>query len=171
MLHSKDNPAYTAGCKTISSYAKKMHKKAHWNLEGFGGSFNDDIKNLDLSFGIQKYVDIKEARHLAVEAIDGFLDFVNHDSKTCKYLSHRPFNYKDIKFSFSFDGEDGDHAGNGYIACVSLLKDQLIYCVYDPTKPSDGNPLEIIHEEPYEEAYKIVMGKELPQAAAEKEPS
>lgn len=153
-----------AGYKAINSYAKKMHKTEKWDLRSIGGFFDNNIGSLALSFTAYKEVDVAEARRMIVDGIENFLISVNQNEKTRHLLTHYPFTYNDIDFGIVFEPEK-----EGLVVHTAIVNNEICYWTVDPQK--EGNNHVILHSEPYEEAYKIVMGKELPQAAVEKEPS
>src|ERR1700722_6503805 len=141
----------------FTAYGKEMKKKRGYWLEGTGGSMpNDDVRSFFMSFEGMREVDIPEARRLYVEVVEGLLKRVNCDETIRPYLHDYPSISKNTRIHLGFIDRNKNPVAENHIAFVFLVDGIICYSIYNPRIPD----FEIVYEEPYEEALKIVQDEQ-----------
>jgi hypothetical protein len=121
-----------------------------------GGGFIDDINLIIVGFELNKIVpNIDEARWLYVHGVERLLAQINNDETIRPHLHRHPFTVDNLQYQMSFQELPVDASGLEPVVYVSVIKGDVFYRVYDPSR-TDTNPLKTIHEEPYSEALRIV---------------
>jgi hypothetical protein len=153
-LFSSSN-AYTENSnRVIKSHAKLMQKQYGLNLGGTGGSGPTDIVTLYLYYEQDRTSNVGHARKLYVSIIESLIKIVNADKEIRPYLRDFPFTYQNCDITLSFSKRD--EFGTGSLSMVALCgKDILYYTLINGRN-------EVTHEEPYEEALKIVQSNNSP---------
>lgn len=142
-----------AGYAVMFSHSKEMKKNHEWVLSGFGGSFyGGDIKKLDLSFALNKNLNIQEARKLIIKGSQILIASMNNNEEIRQYLHHFPFDSTDLNYSIRFEENNYLFVSSEYVARVLVANGKVYYSVFNPKTDS----LERIYEESYEEALEKV---------------
>ena len=140
--------------KILNDVAAELRKRYSLYLLGTGGSMMDEIKLLSLTFETLKKHNLEEARKLYVISFKVFLEKINQNKKIRNYLLNHPFNSKNIDLVIFFVDEKGDFYSPPYISVIRNKGNILVYEI------KNNGKYETIHQETYEEALKIVQGKE-----------
>ena len=150
----------TEGLRILSEYSKEMQRKYDLVTVGSGGAMMKDIEMLGLRFNTAKKLTIPEARKLYVNVIEGLINKTNNDKKARPYLHDYPFTQKNVNIMISFYKSHPfiiqNRMNDGFITLIFISRGNICYNIYDPTK-DEYKRLVTIHEEPYEEALKIVQ--------------
>ena len=150
----------TEGLRILSEYSNEMKEKYGLFTIGSGGALMEDIKELDLHFEGVKKLTIPEARKLYVTIIEDLINKVNNDKKARPYLHDYPFTQKNANIMIAFFKSHPftiqNRMNDGFITLIFISRGNICYNIYDPTK-DEYKRLVTIHEEPYEEALKIVQ--------------
>jgi hypothetical protein len=150
-LFSSSN-AYTENSnRVIKNHAKLMQKQYGLNLGGTGGSGPADIVTLYLYYELNQTSDVAHARKLYVSIIESLIKMVNEDKGIRPYLRDFPFTYQNCDITLSFYKKDKSEFANGTLSMVALCGKDILYY----TLANGRN--EVVHEEPYEEALKILQ--------------
>ncbi|GAB4187114.1 MAG: hypothetical protein Tsb0015_05530 [Simkaniaceae bacterium] len=148
-------PLNEALANRISFQAGEKIKKAkNLNLSGMGGGWHDQRKCLRIDFSAYFLSDINTARELLVFCIQEFLKELNTSQEMKESLGHE-FTIDNIEIVIFFK-EDKNYDPNRHIRVASLnnFSDKAI--INYKTEYSDFGPFDIVKEETYEEALKIV---------------
>lgn len=134
----------------MSSYSKELYKSKGFDLIGSGGATADDVKVISLHYWNHRLVDLAEARILYVNAVEDFIKLVNANTEIRPYLHDYPITIRNLEFTLGFVDDEYNHVRNKRIAYISTINEIVYYRIF--TK----NDLVNIHQEPYEEAVRIV---------------
>jgi hypothetical protein len=138
----------------FTSYAKEMKERRGYLLEGTGGSMpNGDVRWLFMSFVGIREVDVPEARRLYIELVEGLIDKVNQDKFIRPFLHDFPATSKNMDILLAFVDCYGMIVDENHIAYIFLLNDKIYYNRFN----HDRHRYEIVFEETYEEALRIVQ--------------
>jgi hypothetical protein len=140
----------------FASYGKEMQKKRGYWIEGIGGSApNGDVRYLFMSFVGISEVDIPEARRLYIEVVEGLLDRVNQDKFIRPFLHDYPSTSKNTWLQLGFVDRYNKPVKEDLIAFVSCVNDTVYYRIFN----HNTRLFEEVHDEPYEEALRIVQSE------------
>jgi hypothetical protein len=138
----------------MNSYSRELQKKNVY-LAGSGGAMYDKITSLMLQYDKIARLDIEETRKLYIESVAGFINKVDNCAEIQPFLKDHPFTYKNVGFGIGFFDKNHKFVPPPYISYVSLIKGDVLYRVYH----EETGRFEVVHQEPYEEAFKIVYGE------------
>ena len=133
--------------------AKKIRNEKKLFPIGTGGGMRGDIKMMAISFKYQQEVDIPTARELLVYCVEEYLNAINADEKVRPFLHNFPFTAKNIEIRLFISTPENGNVPFGKICCAGAIEGRVDYDVRNATTER----LEIIFEETYEEALKIVQ--------------
>jgi hypothetical protein len=144
-------------CKMVDritkTYLKECAKPRRLMLSGYGGAMMNDIQSVTLRFLSLDALNVDEARILYVEMMEEFLQRINCHEKIRPHLHNFPFEERNIKLSISFKEPDISIRRDGHVALMGIARDHLLYfAAYDPITEE----FYTLHEEPYEEAFRLV---------------
>ena len=140
----------------IQSFEKecaKEFKKYKLRSIGSGGGMAYDVEEIRVMFFAYRPATIEEARVLETSLTEKLLKKINENEKIRPYLREYPFKANRARVSVSFHKPNSSVYTDGSVAYVLQAKGQILYCAADP-KTEDYYDL---HEEPYEEALKLVQ--------------
>jgi hypothetical protein len=121
---------------------------------------NNKSKMESVSFQLQHKLTKEEARILIVDIVELFLKNINNSKEIADFLYNKPFTYKNLEFVVFIHDEKNMNVYHPDLGIVSLTCRGTINFITD--KPNSQYEYETDVEEPYEEAYKIVTGKDYP---------
>ena len=135
----------------------------HWafakyglSISGFGASMVDDIKEIEIDFGVIGKTTIDEAREMFISLNEKLTEMVNNHQKIHPYLREYPFARTRVDISIDFCDKYGINNTDGSTSSVFLgTEDKIFYSSYK----SPSSKSEIILKEPYSDALKIVTSK------------
>ncbi len=141
----------TIAYKVTEEVARALSKRYNLDPCGVGGSIQDDVKQLALSFNCYRTLSIEEARDLIVSCALEYLEAINDDPELKPHLHDYPFTADNIEFSIFISYPDRSDVEPGELCSVYILKDRITY-------QAEGrqDPLEIVHRESFEEAVRLV---------------
>lgn len=125
-------------------------------LIGSGGKMMNDIQEVFFHFIQLKEVTVDQARALFVRITEDYLQRVNNDQSVRPYLHNYPFTRQNLDFQLGFwkkgsvHQDSSVHQDNGITYIFNSKDDRLCYFAYD------GSNLQLVYQEPYEEALEIV---------------
>lgn len=133
-------------------YIRQLCRNKEFTLMMVGGGIGG---KMSLGFKTTASVDIPEARRILVQKEEGFLSLINGTQEIQPYLN-QPSSPETISIKIAFYGSDGNFVGPPFIAYAYVARNTIFYAISDV----ENNRIVTIFEEPYDEAYKIVYGKE-----------
>jgi len=139
--------------EVIGKFAKQAKKEFDVNVYGAGGSMPFDVETIDLRFAVVKRGSIEEGRRLMVLLKERLADIVNQDEQLIPYLREYPFSPLRSDIFISFSQKNGKDYNDGSISFIVVGRgNKVFYNAYN----QETRKTEIVFEEPYEEAVKIV---------------
>jgi hypothetical protein len=129
-------------------------------LEVFGRGCEGGLDEITLSYKSKQHVHLEKSRRILIENSRRLIDLINGDEKITSSLGYYPYTLKNLDLRIHFIDENGDEYTDGAICGVhyfyspSSNKTCVMYRIYNP---SEGRR-EVILEETYEEAERIVNG-------------
>ncbi|MGZ3632907.1 MAG: hypothetical protein ACXU9U_01055 [Parachlamydiaceae bacterium] len=140
--------------KIQREYINSMEKEG-FSLAASGGGMVGDIQRLTVGFCAPFTLDFEQTRALFVVKVEEFLAMLNGNRELRPYLHEYPFPTERLTFGIAFQTPKGFIVEAPNIAHISMMGDQIHYCVSKDGRSVDYHP---IHIETYNEAYKIVYG-------------
>jgi hypothetical protein len=131
-----------------SEAAKKLENEMGLIPLGFGGQMMDQIKMLSLVFQYRHSIDVEEGRSILIQAANKFITEINSNEKVRQYLSHYPFEPKNIEIMVVLQKPDGSNVDKGELAIIAL-RDGVLQFKFDDANHSFFRT----YEETYEEAF------------------
>ncbi|MFT4552182.1 MAG: hypothetical protein ACI9S8_000807 [Chlamydiales bacterium] len=105
---------------------------------------------------------IEDARKLSICILEGLIEKVNNDPKLHPFLLSHPFSHDKFGLLLSYDIIDKDgfykHPPYPKLGIVIMANGKFFYDTFNPDGPKQAK-FETLHEETYEEALEIVLGK------------
>jgi hypothetical protein len=145
--------------KIVDRITAKYVRKAR--DEGFvisatGGGMMGDIRHIRLELDTVANLEIPQVREIIVRKEEELLDMLNADREVRPYLHVYPCGIEIFRLGIGFSDPAGSFAELPYIAYATVLVGRVNYSIFD----QDKRRLDKVYDEPYEEAYRIVFGKE-----------
>lgn len=128
--------------------AKELFEKEGLKASAFGSSMIDKIKEIILGFDYYEKCSIEKGRYLVITASQLLLKKINENEKIRPYLIEYPFPEKRVFIPIFCFYED-EIPEKPFLSVVSCSNGKIFY--------KTGENQEIIYEETYEEALKIVQ--------------
>jgi len=142
----------TIADKIMFSFAKEQKERNQFTLSAFSGSMMDNIDSFALEFDSEEKVKLEEARKLFIQTVENFTEKVNENKEVRPFLKRFPISYENTRISLSFDKAKNFPPEDKYVYYIYVIKGDIYYRGYDSSK----RELFSIHQEPYEEALRIV---------------
>lgn len=177
---AEDTNEYGQFVKEIrTTFAVQMEEE--WNLHccGVGGTMDEKVEEIALSFSANRRASVDEARAIIVLATERLLKEINNHEKIRPYLHEYPFPPGRAKLSISFyDSLNLLHTNESVMrvfhvgsSATTSSRNHLVYYARDAFLDHS----ECIFKEPYDDALKIVkaasLKEPLPHQATELETS
>ena len=118
-----------------------------------GGGMPHDVEEIFLNFIAYQRATIEQARKLEVEVTEKLLKRVNEHEKIRPFLREYPFKAGRIGIMIAFEKSENTNYKDGSVALIFQGRNKIFY-----RRADKNGKLMDLHEEPYEEAYRIVMG-------------
>ena len=118
-----------------------------------------DVEDIEVCFIAYRTANVKEARELEVKATEMLLKMINSHEPIRPYLREYPFKPNRAHVSISFRQKNNAHQSQNSLAYVSQGENKIFYSIND----TKTDRLVTFHEEPYEEALKIVQNQSPPE--------
>lgn len=142
----------------MNSFADSMAKELKLEWVGEGGMMHKEVEELQMKFKAKRRASIEEARALEVYLVNRFIQTINSHQKIQPFLKVRPFTFRHVSISVSFDNVIGPHS-DGNIEWVinvspwgsSESESSIVYCWNQPFTER----LEDILKEPFLVADKL----------------
>lgn len=138
--------------QVIHEFEKEIAHEFNLVGVGSGGRMPRDVEEITVKFYAYRRATIEEARSLEVAITEKFLKKINEHKQLRPYLREYPFTPNRATISISFCKKDNSRYTDGSVAYVSHIKNSLYYSRADAEKQC----LVDLHEEPYEDALKLV---------------
>lgn len=149
-------PNSTKMTLVVGAQSKALAAKHGLSTIGFGTEGPGETKGYILQYKMLKNVGIDDARIILVHYVDELLTSIHMQAKKKKLLKEPP-DFRALYVSIRFkDRKNGFGPEDGFLANICLYKGKIQFTVGIPGTSN----LKPIHSEPYEEAYRIVMGGE-----------
>jgi hypothetical protein len=148
-------PIYESIANEITLQVAKKLMSEHQGLHavGTGGGMIDDVKFMMIGFNYYSdEIDVKKGRALLVECTETFLKAINSNEKIRPYLHNYPFLPSNIEVEVFCYKQDRHNLPDGTVCIFSTSKGNVEFISNNPKT----NRLQVDHEEPYEEALRIV---------------
>ena len=140
----------------IKVFTKEMEEEHNLICIGSGGSMPYNVRDIKVVFASYQKPTIEKARKLEVKATERLLQMINSHEKIRPFLSSYPFKANQAKVSISFWKKDNTMYSDGSLMRVTQIKNIIYYQANNEKSPIYTD----LHEEPYEEALKIVKAAE-----------
>jgi hypothetical protein len=152
------SPRYVTLAEEIrANMARKLAKRYDMSLFGIGGGMADSVNIICLSFQIRKSFTKEELRYILIDCVEEILAAFNANEEIRPYLLNYPFLPENIEIKIFITDSTGRRVYDPTIAVASAIGGKLKYKTNDP---NDEFKYKSIVQEPYEEALKIVRGKD-----------
>ncbi len=152
-----DHPAYTRYAKEIrQTFIKQVKKEFGFNCEMTGGSMPYDVEEIFVKFGANRSANLEQARELEVVLTEKFIKIINAHEKIRPFLREYPFPSNRAIVGIRFYPPSKKQSSQHAVDFMYQAKGKIYYRADDPQNPY---ALKAVHEEPYEEALKIIQGK------------
>lgn len=154
------------------SFAEQMAKELNLLWSGDYSMMHDQVEVLGMDFKAYRRATIEEARALQLLVMDKLVQAINAHAKIQPYLEVRPFTYKRVAISISFEGINGRYR-DGSVTYVSNVPDtapaienrnHFFYHFDDPFIEHVDDTF----QEPYEEAVKLNLANPIENPAVHK---
>lgn len=132
--------------KITNEFAKSVQNSDDLILIGSGGAFKGDIKEISLTFSINRSLNIETGRRLMVEKAEILLQMINDNNDVRPFLHNFPFTTKNLNLVIS--GVKDTCVLHG-ASLVTILAGKIYY---------DDTSYKTIYVESYEDALQIVKG-------------
>ncbi len=158
-----------------NDFIREMEEETGLRCSGSGGSMPHDVEEFEVMFNECRRMTIEEARWLEVKAIEKLVKKINEHEKIRPFLREYPFGQNRVGISLSFYTKRGEYYLDGSVVLVFNAKNTIFYKkaekrlikyrpiydaetggIYSPAHEEEEERLVRLHEEPYEEAVKIV---------------
>jgi hypothetical protein len=164
----------------VKQFKKEMRKKYKLECWADGGSMPDKVRSIRVYFNFPEKANVEQARKLEVIALERLSELINSHEKIRPYLAEYPFTTERLHLMISFEDENGRNRRDGSVCMVQQARNKLIYktavmkkefwpgtvdardpknIIKHPDREVWVERFEYIHEEPYEEALRIVQEK------------
>lgn len=130
--------------------AKKLETEKKLHLVGTGGGMMDDIKMMAMSFNYYQEIDVKEARKLAIHAVNQYLSAINNNKDIRPFLHEYPFTPKNIQIRILVYKPDRSLPPQDKIQFISVINGYITYSLNEP-----NGLFETVCKEPFEEALRL----------------
>ncbi len=141
--------------KITQQFIGDIFQEGKLYLVGKGASINE-IQTVSLTFETISNVDVASARKLYVNMMEKYLKLLNDNLEIRPYLNRYPYGIEAFDLTIGFVKSNGRFADPPYLGEVTGYQEKIAYDIYDLEKKF----LKTIYSESYDEAYKIVYGKE-----------
>jgi hypothetical protein len=152
----ENQPHIRIADKLTYAFISDMKKKGYWVEMTGGGMMDGVVDQIDVGFAIVGKPTVEEARLQYVAIAEAFLSKINHNAEIRPYLIEYPATIKVFDLHLSFRKTNTSTApveGKEVVAYMFTSKGITYYSYYDSTCALKFQDL---HEEPYEEALRIV---------------
>ena len=140
--------------KIVFRTAEELKKEKNLYTIGSGGALMYDVEELHLAFNyMQTTKEIAEARELVLYAANKLIYNVNQDEDIQPYLHDHPFGPKNSQIIIHFNNNERLTELYPYLSYVIQSEDKIKYYTQKNEKLSST---ELIHEDSFEEAQKLV---------------
>ncbi|MCE5319036.1 MAG: hypothetical protein LLG04_16950 [Parachlamydia sp.] len=141
-----------------SNFAREMRKELDLVCSGDSGRMHGKVEEIGLDFTAYRRANIEEARALQLYVMNKLVQAVNAHEKLASFLDERPFTYKRVNVSISFQGPNGRYC-DGSVVYIYNISDLAVEesrnkFFYSSIDPFTGDIVRIL-KEPYEEAVKL----------------
>ncbi len=151
-----ESPEYVYYVNEIfRSFSKQVKQEFGLDCQSTGGSMPYDVQEISMSFDSDLIATLQEARELEVKITEKFIKVINAHEKIRPFLREFPFPPNRATIMIAFQRPKKINSNN-HVELVFQVKNRIFY---ESKKTSPPYTYEIIKEEPYEEALKIVQGK------------
>lgn len=138
----------------VSAQSKALAAKHHLNMVGFGTEGPGETKGYILQYEIIKDINIDEAREILVCFVDELVASIEKQAQK-KKIPKEPPNFNALFVSISFkDLAHRFQLHDDFLTYACLSKGKVHFSIGIP----GTYDLKTIHSEPYEQAYRIVLG-------------
>lgn len=108
-------------------FAEKMEKEHQFKYCCLGGKLTDSIEGVDVSFSLDKFVTLEQARELLLLMTDSLLFEINHSKQLKPYLKEDPFPIDRLRVRLKFAKRDGVNDSEEHLDRVILEDGQIRY--------------------------------------------
>jgi hypothetical protein len=139
----------------VGRYSKEAKKKYGFDVFATGGRMCESVECVFISYSSNQKLNVAQTRELFVEIEEELIRKYNENEEIRPYLDNFPFTSNNIELSLTFFDKSYEFMSDGFVAYAVIIKG-IIYYSTDSHDSTRGNPLVDLHEEPYEEALRIV---------------
>ena len=137
----------------IQNFINEMDLKYGMTCTGDGSSKQEKVTSISLMLSAYRRASLEEAREIHIQAKERLVEMIQENPKIQSYLSVTPFPKEDIRLSIIYGPDSTFYYCDGTVAGTIEGQGQLYYLSSGVLKLR----LIDLHEEPYEEALKMVL--------------
>lgn len=122
--------------RVILTYASTLQHDKKLFLEDSSASYGGQgnyIRKIRLTFSSQSILELREARQLLVDVVDGFLDQVNFDPELGPLTSSYPISSDDLEICIKFESYHGLYVDKRYVHSAKLEEKWAFFYAFDIT--------------------------------------
>jgi len=149
--------------RVMLTYATKLFHEKHLFLEDSKVYYNYTIHSFRIELSTQAILELREARELLVDVVEGFLERINENRIISGELSHRPFTANDLDVYIDFQSYHGLYVDQRYVGWVALCQGTTFIYAFDVK----NNQINFWHDriEPYYKSRDFVKFERIAEAA------
>ena len=133
----------------------EIKKKRDLDCVGYGGAFYTNVKKINLTFYTKKTITLPEARRIFVEMNEDLIARYNSNEAIRPYLDNYPFTLKNVKISLLF-GKINTTTDETIVKAVHSVNGFIYYTLVPPGNSDKTEQF----EEPYNDAYRLIYGRD-----------
>lgn len=140
--------------RVVIDYTTKLYHDRHLRLEHSYVYYDDEIKKIRLEFITQDILELKEARDLLVDVVEGFLERLDQDWIVSSELSD-PFTADNLNIYINLESYWGLYGDPFYVGWIVLERGLAFYYAFDVK----DNKIDWWHSrvEPYYKSHQYVV--------------
>ncbi len=145
--------------EVTNTFLKEVYKKYGFECGATGGGMPHDVEKISVSLDANQTATVEQARELEINLTERFAQIINAHEKIRPFLREYPFpaGRVSVMISFRVSKKKKESFKDDEVELVFQAKNRIFYQAYNYEKPYLGID---IKDEPYEEALKIVQGKQ-----------
>ena len=121
----------------------------------YGGSFYTNVKSVGLTFYTNKTITLPEVRKIFVEMNEDLIARYNSNEAIRPYLDNYPFTLKNVEISLLF-GKINTTTDETIVKAVHSVNGFIYYRLVPPGNSDKTEQF----EEPYNDAYRLIYGRD-----------
>ena len=151
-----NEPEYIRLSDKISDpFVAETKKKRDLDCVGYGGAFYTNVKAVNLTFETKKTITLPEVRRIFVEMSEDLIARYNANEAIRPFMDNYPFTLKNVRISLLF-GERNTNPTQTIVEGVFSVNGFIYYTLVPPGNSDKTEQF----EEPYNDAYRLIYGRD-----------